>query len=50
MDVKKCTVCNIKIDKDKYKKDRKTCTNCYSFNRKNIKITRSPEMMKIKRK
>ena len=33
MDVKKCTVCNIKIDEDKYKKDRKICRNCYTINR-----------------
>ena len=34
MDVKKCTVCNIKIDEDNYKKDRKICKNCYNNNRK----------------
>ena len=34
MDVKKCTVCNIKIDEDKYKKDRSICKNCYNINRK----------------
>ena len=34
MDVKKCTVCNIKIDKDNYKKDRNRCKNCYFMNRK----------------
>ena len=34
MDVKKCTVCNIKIDEDNYKKDRSICKKCYNNNRK----------------
>ena len=34
MDVKKCTVCNIKIDGDNCKKDRNICKNCYNINRK----------------
>ena len=34
MDVKKCTVCDIKIDKDNYKKDRKICKKFYNINRK----------------
>ena len=34
MDVKKCTVCNIKVDKDKNRQDRKICVNCYNENRK----------------
>ena len=34
MDVKKCTVCSIKIDGDNYKKDRNICKNCYNTNRK----------------
>ena len=34
MDVKKCTVCNIKIDEDNYKKDRNICRKCYNINRK----------------
>ena len=34
MDVKKCTVYNIKIDEDNYKKDRSICKNCYNSNRK----------------
>ena len=34
MYVKKCTVCNIKIDKDKSMKDRSRCKNCYNMNRK----------------
>ena len=34
MGVKKCTVCNIKIDKANYKKDRNTWKNCYKMNRK----------------
>ena len=34
MNVKKCTVCNIKIDEDNCKKDRNICKNCYNINRK----------------
>ena len=34
MDVKKCTVCDIKIDVDNCKKDRNICKNCYIMNRK----------------
>ena len=34
MDVTKGTVCNIKIDEDKYKKDRNIRKNCYNKNRK----------------
>ena len=38
MDVKKCTVCNIKIDEDNCKKDRNICKNCYNINRKKYNI------------
>ena len=38
MDVKKCTVCNIKIDEDNCKKDRNICRNCYNINRKKYTI------------
>ena len=38
MDVKKGTVCNIKIDEDNCKKDRKICKNCYNINRKKYTI------------
>ena len=34
MDVKKCTVCGIKIDVDNCKKDRNICKNYYNMNRK----------------
>ena len=34
MDVKKCTVCNIRISKDNYKKDRNICKHCYNNNSK----------------
>ena len=34
MDVKKCFVCDIKIDVNKCKKDRKICKSCYNINRK----------------
>ena len=35
MDVKKCTVCNIRINNDNYKKDRNLCKHCNNNNRKN---------------
>ena len=38
MDVKKCTVCNIKIDEDNCKKDRNICKICYNINRKKYTI------------
>ena len=34
MNDKKCIVCNIKIDYDNCRKDRKTYKNCYNVNRK----------------
>ena len=34
MNVKKCTVCNIEIDEDNFKKDRNICKNCYNKNTK----------------
>ena len=34
MDVKKCTVCNIGISKDKYEKDGNICKHCYNNNKK----------------
>ena len=34
MIVKKCTICNIEIDKDNCKKDRNKCRECYNINRK----------------
>ena len=34
MDVRKCTVCIIKIDGENCKKDRKICKSCYNKNRK----------------
>ena len=34
MHVKNCTVCNIKIDEDNYKRDRNICKNCYNVIRK----------------
>ena len=33
MNVKKCTVCNIKIDEDNYEKDKNICRKCYKINR-----------------
>ena len=38
MDVKKCTVCNIKVDENNYKKDRNICKKCYNINRKKYTI------------
>ena len=43
MDDKKCTVCNIKIDEDNFKKDRNICKNCYKNNRKKYYKKRSLE-------
>ena len=34
MDVKKRTVCNMKIEENKYKKDRNICKHCYIISRK----------------
>ena len=39
MDVKKFTVCNRKIEKDSFKKDRNICKNCYNITRKIYNIT-----------
>ena len=38
MNVKKCTVCNIKIDEDNYKKDRNIRKKCYNINREKYTI------------
>ena len=38
MNVKQCTVCNIKIDEDNFKKDRNICKICYNINRKKYNI------------
>ena len=35
MKVKKCIVCNIKIDEDSCKKHRNICKNCYDIKKKN---------------
>ena len=45
MDVKKCTVCNIKIDELNNKKGRNFCKKCYDMKEKNIVKTRSLEMI-----
>ena len=39
MDVKKCTVCNIKIDEDNFRKNRIICKKCYNMNRKKYNNT-----------
>ena len=44
MDIKKCTVCNIKIDVDNYKKDRNICKNCYNINRKKYYNKEKPKI------
>ena len=36
MDNKSCTSCNIKIQKDKNKKDRTICKKCYSRMKRNV--------------
>ena len=38
MAVKNCTVCNIKVDEDNYKKDRNICKKCFNKNRKKYTI------------
>ena len=30
-----CSACNIKLDKDKYKKDRLVCKDCYNIKEEN---------------
>ena len=34
-----CSVCNIKLDKNKYKKDRTVCKDCYNKKKRKNKIT-----------
>ena len=46
MNVKKCTVCNIIIHEDNYKKDRNICKNCYNINRKKYNKIILPEEQK----
>ena len=50
MGVKKCTVCNIKIDEDNCKKDRNICKNCYNINRKKYNSNNKTNNNKKKRK
>ena len=52
MDVKKCTVCDIKIDVDNCKKDRNICKNCYNMNRKkyNNKKIEKPKIDNVNNK
>ena len=49
MDKKKsCSVCNIKIDKDNYKKDRTVCKDCYKIKKKeNTRIKLHPKSTTI---
>ena len=47
MDVKKCTVCNIKIEKDNYKNDRNICKNCYNINGKKYKNNKKQKIQVI---
>ena len=47
MYVKKCTVCNIKIDEDNYKKDRSICKNCYKINRKKLKSNKKEKTQDV---
>ena len=47
MDVKKCTVCNKKIDVDNYKKDRNICKNCYNINRKKYYNKEKPKINNV---
>ena len=36
---KNCSVCNIKLDRNNYKKDRTVCRDCYNKKKRNNKIT-----------
>ena len=36
---KKCSVCNIKLDLNNYKKDRTVCRDCYNKKKRKNKIT-----------
>ena len=47
MHVKKCTVCNLKIDENNSKKDRNICKNCYKINRKKIKNREKKSKQKL---
>ena len=47
MDVKKCTVCNIRIGKDNYKKDRNVCKHCYNNNRKKYNNTNKEKIQVV---
>ena len=49
MEVKKCTVCNIKVDKDNYKKMETYVRTVTTLLEKYILITRSLEMITIER-
>ena len=44
MDIKKSTVCNIRIGKDNYEKDRNFCKNCYNNNRKKYNINNKEKL------
>ena len=41
--IKKCTVCNIKLDKENFKKDRTRGKNCYKKKIKNYNTTSEKE-------
>ena len=47
MDVKKCTVCHIKIGKDNYKRDRNICKHCYNNNRKKYNINNEEKIQVV---
>ena len=45
---KNCTVCNINIDKDNYKKDRTVCKSCYNGKKRKNNNKTSHHNQKLK--
>ena len=41
---KNCSVCNIKLDKNNYKKDRTVCKNCYNEKKRKNNSIQQPEI------
>ena len=41
---KDCSVCNIKLDKNKYKKDRTVCKDCYYKKKRKNNLIQQPKI------
>ena len=39
--IKKCSVCNIKLDKKNYEKDRPVCKDCYNKKKRKNNLVRN---------